>query len=96
MFEAGGIDDACISVFEQFMLNAPSPNSTLLLTHLGGAMSNVADNSTAYAFRKAVYSYQVKAIWDSEDQRQANMDWVSALGAAVQPFLYGAYVNCTS
>lgn len=82
-----------IKTLTDFMTSAPSPNSLLVWTHMGGKIEKVKPEATAFWHRKARFLWEVKAIWANDDQLLQNVDWGYQLGEAMKPNDVGAYVN---
>jgi Berberine and berberine like len=82
-----------ISTLTDAMASAPSPDSLLVWTHMGGKIEDVGPQDTAFWHRKARFLWEVKSIWSSDDQFLQNVDWGYALGEAMKPHDQGAYVN---
>jgi hypothetical protein len=82
-----------ISTLTDAMASAPSPNSLLVWTHMGGKIENVENRDTAFWHRKARFLWEVKSIWANDDQLLSNVGWGYALGEAMKPHDVGAYVN---
>ena len=60
---------------------------------LGGAMSRVPSDATAFAHRKSKIMANVAALYDRPDQKATHEAWVADLAAALQQTDTGAYVN---
>ncbi|QDU42869.1 6-hydroxy-D-nicotine oxidase [Symmachiella dynata] len=65
-------------VFKKHMIRAPSEDSFVVWTHLGGAEEeDFSEDDGCFAFRHARYVPEVKAIWDSSkpDEMRRNVEW---------------------
>ena len=82
-----------ISTLTEHMKNAPSPDSLLVWTHMGGKIETMRPEETGFWHRKARFLWEVKAIWANDDQLLQNVDWGYGLGEAMRPYDVGAYVN---
>jgi hypothetical protein len=82
-----------INTLTSFMDSAPSPNSLLVWTHMGGKIEDVPPEGTAFWHRKSRFLWEVKSIWANDDQLLQNVNWGYALGEAMKPVDTGAYVN---
>ncbi|HUG83530.1 MAG TPA: FAD-binding protein, partial [Euzebya sp.] len=65
-----------------------------VMFHLGGAVSDVAEDATAFPHRRVAHSLNINAVWlpddaDGDDQ----IAWTRAFHDAVQPHQNGAYLN---
>ena len=84
---------SCIDVLTNSMTSAPSPNSLLVWTHMGGKVTKVAQDATAFWHRDARFLWEVKAIWPQTDQTVQNVNWAYQLGEGMAPHSIGAYCN---
>jgi FAD/FMN-containing dehydrogenase len=74
-----------------------SPQSVIAGFHLGGAVSRVDENATAYGHRDAVYSLVINCAWIDPAESEKHIQWTRAFWKALQPFSSGgAYVNFQS
>ena len=82
-----------IDIYQRFMNDAPSPDSFVVWTHGGGAISAVPPDATAFPHRQPGFIYELKSIWtDPADTRQ-NVEWAYRFGEALRPHFSGAYAN---
>jgi hypothetical protein len=91
-----GLPDAAIDVLLENARRMTSPHSLTLIFQLGGAVSRVAEDATAYSDRGAMFTADLNAQWlDPHDPRaEEHVQWVRDFHAALQPFATGgAYVN---
>jgi FAD/FMN-containing dehydrogenase len=73
---------------------APSPGTQVMVARLGGAISEVPDDATAFPLRDAGFIVQMDSSWDDPNDDEANIDWTRSLHSAVAPFaMERAYVN---
>jgi len=84
---------SCIDVLTNSMTTAPSPNSLLVWTHMGGKVTEVSEDATAFWHRDARFLWEVKAIWPQTDQTVQNVNWAYRLGEGMAPHSIGAYCN---
>lgn len=86
-------DELIDVVVEQFR-RLPGPQSEIFLAHLGGAVSNRPDDSTAYTGRSAQFVMNAHARWDDAADDGSFTGWARATFAATAPYAAaGAYVN---
>jgi hypothetical protein len=70
-------------------------NSSVLIEHLGGAMSRVAEGHTAFPHRSAPYHVVIMPMWSDPAESDMHMGWADALWRAIQPSSTGGvHVNC--
>jgi hypothetical protein len=89
----GSMTPAAVDVLTKYMPNAPSPQSLLVWSHMGGRISETPADKTSFAYRDARFLYEVKAIWKTNDELVQNVDWAYQLGEDMKPHTTGAYVN---
>jgi FAD/FMN-containing dehydrogenase len=72
----------------------PSGLSGVTFWHLGGAMSRVGDEETAYGRRDAPYLLTAEASWEDPATDEQNIAWARESLAAMRPFSQGgSYLN---
>src|SRR5207249_2161764 len=72
----------------------PSPQSAVLIEHLGGAVSRVGKDETAFHHRDARYSFVILSLWSDTPESRENIRWTDEFWQAMQPFSSGGvYVN---
>lgn len=88
------LSDDCIDTILAAAADRPSHMSDIPIWHLGGAMSRVAPEETAYGRRDAPYLVTAEATWTDSSQNQKNIHWARELVAAMRPFSRGGlYLN---
>jgi len=86
-------DEAIDTMIEQFSA-VPSPFSAAALEHLGGGVSRVGEDETAFGDRSANYSLIITSEWDDPAETDRNVEWARDFWEAMQPFTRDAvYVN---
>jgi FAD/FMN-containing dehydrogenase len=86
-------DDAFETMLAQFAI-VPSPFSAALLEELGGAVSRVGRDETAFGERSAPYSLIITSEWIDPAESEKNIQWARDFWEAMQPFVSeGVYVN---
>lgn len=86
-------DDAISTAVDSFP-TVSSPQSLVIIEHLGGAISRVGEQDTAYSHRYARYTFLVASIWADPAESAKHIEWARNLWGATQPFLDDAvYVN---
>ena len=91
-FLSGLPDDAIETALDAFG-RIPSPLSAILFEQLGGAMSRVGRDDTAFDHREAAFNLAIISRWTTPEQAEASIAWTRAFSAAMKPFARGAYVN---
>ena len=59
------IDDRAITCLLDSIADVPTPDSELYVLQLGGAITDVDENATAYSGRQAGYYWIAEPVWDS-------------------------------
>lgn len=88
------LSDDAVSTMVACAKSRPSGLSGVTFWHLGGAMSRVDDEATAYARRDAPYLFTAEASWEDPAANEQNIAWARESLAAMQPFSRGgSYLN---
>ena len=88
------LTDSAIERIAYWAEVAPSPLSTVDVWQLGGAITDVGVEESAFAGRHAPYLLGVEANWEDPQQDEANVEWVRDCLADMRQFSDGAvYVN---
>ena len=88
------LSDEAIRIMVQHYATVPSPYSHVVVYTLGGAVSRVANEETAVAYRDARHALVMIGMWSDPAEDDKNIQWVRELSSAVEPFSSGGfYVN---
>lgn len=88
------LDDDAIDAIVAAADSLPARRSGFDLHLMGGGVSRVAEEATAFPNRSAGYWLNMYAVWDSPDDDEAGKGWASASYAALRPHAAaGEYVN---
>ncbi len=88
------LSDEVISRVLAWLHRCPSPRTTLDLWHLGGAMSRIAADATAYGDRSAPFLLGIEANWTDPADDDANLRWTRDCVEALEPLSTGReYLN---
>ena len=88
------LDDTLIDTLVEQVHTLPGPMCEIFLAQLGGAVSRVADDATAYMGRGAQFVMNVHARWDDPSQDDSFVAWARSVYQTTAPFASaGAYVN---
>lgn len=86
-------DDAIGTMIEQAR-QRPSGLSSVTFWHLGGAISRISADATAYWRSEAPYLLTAESSWDDPDQNATNIAWSRDTLAALEPYTHGGlYLN---
>ena len=89
-----GLSDEVIACALDWLHRRPSPETTLDLWHLGGAMARVAPDATAYGDRSAPFLLGIESNWTDPVDDDANVAWTRACVEAFEPLSTGRqYLN---
>lgn len=87
-------DDAIEAIVDFFADPVPGFFAAIAIEHLGGAVSRVAPEDTAFNHRDAQHSLLVLRMWQDPADSDDNVDWARRCYRTAQPFLKdGVYVN---
>ena len=90
------IDHVTRSEAEMILNRLQSSNASMAVTQLrvlGGAMSRVPVDATAYAHRNSRIMVNLAALYDKPDDKEIHEAWVTEFAAALRQSDNGAYVN---
>jgi FAD/FMN-containing dehydrogenase len=88
------LSDEAIDIMVAHCANRPSPQCGMALPQLGGAVSRVAPDETAFAHRNVRYDFISVGACTDPAQAAACIQWARAFWEAMQPFSTGGvYVN---
>ena len=88
------LDDDAIACIAEHAHRQPSPFSTIDVWHIGGAVKRVGPEQSAFNGRQAAFLVSPEAGWEHHEEDQANIDWVRACVADMEPFSDGSrYLN---
>jgi FAD/FMN-containing dehydrogenase len=88
------LGDAAIDVMIDHVDRLPSPDCEVFLGHLGGAMSRVPAQATAYPHRAVQFVMNVHTRWSEPSQDEGCIAWARSLFDAMTPHATGGvYVN---
>ena len=92
-FMKGIDDDAAVMMAEHFK-SAPSRYSVVTIFQLGGAVSRVGKEDTAFYHRDAGYHVFLSSAWEDPGDDEKNIRWVREAWSVLQRFSPGGvYVN---
>lgn len=87
-------DETIDRIVEFFSRDVPGFFTAIAIEHLGGAISRVDPQETAFNHRDAQHSLLVLRMWENPADSDANIDWARRCYRTAEPFLKsGVYVN---
>jgi FAD/FMN-containing dehydrogenase len=88
------VSDAAIDLLVGLFKRVPSPTSAMAIEYLGGALSRVKADDTAFAHRDELFNLLIVGMWPDPTDNRDHIEWVRKLWQAVQPYSTGGvYVN---
>jgi FAD/FMN-containing dehydrogenase len=89
-----GLGDDAIDVLIEGFHRAPTPQSHIVIEHLGGAASRVSNEATAFAHRDMPFDLMVLGVGTRGEEQEACRQWARGVWSEMQPFSEGgSYVN---
>ena len=91
-----GLSDGVISVVADHAYTASSPRSYAVMFHMGGAVSRIPHDATAYAGRDVAHNIVIEGVWlpeESGEHATAETAWARGFLQALDPHRKGVYVN---
>ncbi|MDI3337184.1 FAD-binding oxidoreductase [Defluviimonas aestuarii] len=90
----GDLNPGVIREMADLSSNAPNEDSEFFMIHLGGAVSDVSDDATAYTGRQAEFFWLAQAIWDDALEDEQCLSWGREAGQRLEArSQVGNYVN---
>ena len=91
------LPDEAIDVVVERAATMESPLTQIVLEHLGGAISRVEPDATAYWNRGAAFSFNVFPRWEDPAEDDAHVAWAREVHEAIAPYATdGVAVNFLS
>jgi len=88
------LDDGLFDIVLKYAGQLPSPHTEIFIGQLGGAMSRVAADATAYSERSAEYVMNVHGRWETAAEDKSCVAWSRRLFDEAAPYATGGvYVN---
>jgi FAD/FMN-containing dehydrogenase len=87
------LSDEVIDVTAEHSLRIDSPLTSFPIWQMGGAVSSVSDDETAFNGRTAAFTYNIGACTESSEGFDRERDWVRGFWSALEPWHQGVYVN---
>jgi len=88
------VSDGLIDLLVEHARRLPDPQTEIAIAQLGGAVSRVPADATAYAHRDAQFVMNVHGRWEDPAKDAACIGWARQLFEAAAPFATGGvYVN---
>ncbi len=87
------LTDEIIDITVERSLQIDSPMTSFPIWQMGGAVSRVGDDETAFNGRTAGFTYNIGACTETGEGFDEERDWVRSFWSALEPWHEGVYVN---
>ena len=87
------LTDEVIETTVDHSLRIGSPLTSFPIWQLGGAVSRVAEDATAFNGRSAAYTFNIASATATADGFDDEREWVRAFWSALEPYHTSVYVN---
>lgn len=89
-----GLTGEVMEILARHTRNRPSPESSIDIWFLGGALARVPADATAFSQRSAPIMIGIEANWHARKDADANIEWARALYKNLEPYSNGGnYLN---
>jgi hypothetical protein len=87
------LSDELIDITVERSLRIESPLTAFPIWQMGGAVSRVSDDETAFNGRTAGFTYNIGACTATSEGFDEEREWVRGFWSAIEPWHQGVYVN---
>jgi FAD/FMN-containing dehydrogenase len=87
------LTDEIIDITVEHSLQISSPLTSFPIWQMGGAVSRVGENETAFGGRNAVFTYNIGASTETAEGFDEEREWVRTFWSALEPWHETVYVN---
>jgi FAD/FMN-containing dehydrogenase len=89
------LSDRAIETLAEHAAAQTSPLSYCITFHLGGAVSRVGEEETAFSQRDAAHNVNINAVWTEDDEEaERHIEWARRFHDSLEPFACDrVYVN---
>ncbi|HSU35246.1 MAG TPA: FAD-binding oxidoreductase [Propionibacteriaceae bacterium] len=87
------LSDEIIDITVEHSSKIDSPLTSFPIWQLGGAVSRVSDDDSAFSGRSAGFTYNIGGCTQTEAGFDAEREWVRGFWSALEPWHQGVYVN---
>jgi hypothetical protein len=87
------LTDDVIDITVDHSLRLESPLTAFPIWQMGGAVSRVGDDETAFHGRSAGFTYNINATTEGEDGFDREREWVRRFWSELEPYHTSVYVN---
>ncbi|GGJ32643.1 FAD-binding oxidoreductase [Deinococcus roseus] len=82
-----------IETIVKHLEKSPAADNLVQFETLGGRVSQVPVEATAFPHRAAQFSLQYQAYWAEDSEEKEHLDWVNGFRKDMLPYTRGAYMN---
>ncbi len=88
------VSDEAISVMAKHAAERPSSLTSIDIWALGGAMSRISPDATAFAWHNAPFLFGIESNWDDPKESEKNITWTRNVFQDMKRFTKGGtYLN---
>jgi FAD/FMN-containing dehydrogenase len=87
------LTDDVIDITVEHSLRIESPFTAFPIWQMGGAVSKVGEDDTAFTGRNAGFTFNIGACTEGPDGFEDEREWVRTFWSALEPYHTGVYVN---
>jgi FAD/FMN-containing dehydrogenase len=87
------LTDEIIDITVERSLQIDSPLTSFPIWQMGGAVSRVGEDETAFNGRNAAFTYNIGACTATQEGFDREREWVRSFWSALEPWHQGVYVN---
>jgi FAD/FMN-containing dehydrogenase len=87
------LPDAAIDALLERFAGVTSPLTAVIVEPMGGAVSRVSRDATAFDQRNAAYNLAIVARWMDPAEADGHIAWARELWEVLRPYASGVYVN---
>jgi FAD/FMN-containing dehydrogenase len=88
------ISDKAIEAIVDGALTRPNPGILVIIRHLGGAISRISNDATAFNNRQAQFMLSIDGGWTDPNESKRNIAWIRQYWENMRPFSNGGvYLN---
>jgi hypothetical protein len=91
--DVAGLDDGVLDAMVEYGRKIQSPITSVALWQMGGQVSRVGDDDTAFHGRRAGYTFNINGNSETGDGFEAERQWARDYWTALAPFHTSVYVN---
>jgi FAD/FMN-containing dehydrogenase len=91
--DVADLSDEIIDITVEHSSRIKSPLTSFPIWQMGGAVSRIGDDTTAFNGRHAGFTYNIGASTETEAGFDEEREWVRGFWSALEPWHEGVYVN---